>query len=370
MKNILLASDSFKGSLSSKDIVDACNEVIEDNNFDISLSSLLVADGGEGSIDALSYSLKGKRKEIVVKDANGFDIKSDYFLYDNKAIIEVSSTISLPKTKIKDPLLTSSFGVGQLIKDAINEHVKEIIICLGGSSTNDAGAGLIQALGAKFYDENDELIIDVSNHNLSKIKRIDLKEFKEMINDINFIALSDVDNPLLGPNGATYVYARQKGAKDGDLPILEENVAHFASLINKELIFTPKTGAAGGIGYILLSLFSATVKSGSKTILDMIGFDQYLSKCDVIITGEGRFDSQSLSGKITGEIINRSKTYNKDIYLLVGSIDGINTTTIDNLGIKDIKITNQNRKDFIDIKLHAKEDYKKAFKELMIEITK
>ena len=310
--NILTIIDSFKGTITSKKLGEITKEEREAQGHHVDI--VPVADGGDGFCEAIedifiSQKIKYIRKKVVVHDPL-FRKISSYYLVDknNKvAYIELAkaSGISLLKKEELNPLITSTYGFGELINDAIKQGYKKIVLGIGGSATNDCGCGLLEALGVKFYNCNEELIEHINNAGVGTIDHIDDAILKEKISDIEFVVLSDVTNPLLGKDGATYVFSSQKGAKNEDLEHLESNIAYFAEY-NEKHINTPGAGAAGGVGYALLTYLNAKLYSGIDYILDLIRYEDLIKKYDVIITGEGKIDSQSLSGKVVFRISNRS----------------------------------------------------------------
>lgn len=370
MKKVVIASDSLKGTLSSKDIIDITKEVIKENKLDIELVPFIIADGGEGTVDAFSNALKGELKTISVKDANGFDIEATYFLYNKKAVIEVASAISLPNTKIQNPLITSSYGVGQLIKSAIDNGAKEIIVGLGGSATNDGGVGMLSALGVKFFDKDDNLIQVLSNQDLINIHHFDKTQLDELIKDVHITGMCDVENPLLGPNGATYIYSPQKGATDEMLPILEKNMEHYKNIvynnINEDYSLVPGAGAAGGLGFALVALLHAKLESGINLLLDNIGFDEAIKDADLVISGEGRLDKQSFYGKVIDGVSSRCMKNNTPLTLIVGCVkDNFDQKEVIDRNIKDVLITSNGETEFEEIKKNARSNYKRTIEKYL-----
>ena len=227
-------------------------------------------------------------------------------MLNNTAYIELAkaSGINLLKKEELNPYIASTFGLGELINDAINCGIKKIIIGIGGSATNDGGTGMLEALGVKFYDGNNNIIKHISNGRFKEIKRIDEAAFLERIANVEFITLSDVVNPLLGNTGATYIFSPQKGASSEDLKELESNMEYYSSFKEEKRDY-PGSGAAGGVGYALHGYFNATFFPGIDYLLDLIKFNELVKEYDVIITGEGKVDIQSLLGKVIFKISSR-----------------------------------------------------------------
>lgn len=313
---ILSLIDSFKGTITSKELGKMVYDYFTENGHEV--KSYAIADGGDGFLDAISENVKLEKKEIVCKDPLLRKIKSYYLVSNesNTAYIELAkaSGISLLKETELNPFKTSTYGFGETIKDAIINGYKNIVIGIGGSATNDSGSGMLEALGVEFKQDNN-LLQDMCNEKLALVNNINTKALEELIEGVTFTVLSDVTNPLLGYNGATYVFSPQKGASKEALPILEKNIENFSKL-NEEYVNYPGSGAAGGVGYALKTYLKAKVVSGIDYLLDLIKYDELHKEYDVIMTGEGKIDHQSMQGKVISSIIKR--TVNKRIILLCG----------------------------------------------------
>lgn len=288
MKRVLIASDSFKGTLSSSEIISLCSKVVREKfSSEISLSSLLIADGGEGSLDAICSFLQGERIQTKAIDSCERMIETEYFYQreEKTAFIEVAKVLSLPHVDPSFPKRKrTTRGVGMLIRDAIQKGAKRIYLFLGGTSTNDFGISLLEELGVKFN------VSHVSAESLLEITDFSTEAFDSLIQGVEFIGLSDVENPLLGNQGATYVFGPQKGYSK-DLCLLEEGMSHFASLIKEkkgiDVSFQKGAGAAGGLGACILSFFHGKLQSGIDTMLNLASFDEKAKDADFVITGEG-----------------------------------------------------------------------------------
>lgn len=333
---ILSIIDSFKGTITSKRLSTLVKEELEDN--DTYVKGVCIADGGDGFLDAISENIPLEIKNVVVFDPLFRRINSYYMLTKDKkvAYIELAkaSGINLLKESELNPLETSTYGFGQLILDAIKENVNKIVIGIGGSATNDCGSGMLEALGVKF---NDGKLTKLNNNKLKDVLKVDTKELENKIKNIEFVVLSDVTNPLLGSLGATYVFSKQKGALDKDLSLLEDNIKTFANL-DKEYIDYPGSGAAGGVGYSLKTYLHAKVVSGIDYILDLIDYDNLQKEFDIIITGEGKIDSQSLQGKVISSIIKRTK--NRQI-ILVCAINELKQSNYEIISIVNEDVTKE-----------------------------
>jgi len=358
--NILIAVDSFKGTLSSKEVAEIIKQNIatQDNNIDI----IPIADGGEGTVESLMHATNGVLKTLKVQDAFGNYSESHYCLTNqNKtAIVEIALSSGISKINIAslNPFITSSYGLGETIKHALDENISKLIIGIGGSSTNDAGSGMLQALGTKFYDKDNQLIKILNGNTIGLVEKIDITNLDHRIFDVTIEVACDVTNPLLGKNGCTYIYAKQKGADEKMLEILENNMKHFSKVvqntINKDLSDVPGVGAAGGLGFGLLAFMNAKLISGLEVIAAATKLEERIKKTDIIITGEGSFDHQSLNGKAPIEIARLAKKHHKTV---IGIFPLSSITVMPNLfdkiytivpNICSLKQSLENSKDCLD----------------------
>ena len=361
MQNFILVPDSFKGTLSAIEVCNIMKSSIKNLYKDANIISVPVADGGEGTVDAFLYALGGEKKSIWVSDAfNEQKILAHYaMLKDNIAVIEMAACAGLPLVKNRlEPDKTTTFGVGELIIDAINSGAKKIILGLGGSATNDGGCGMAAALGVKFKDEQDQEFIPTGG-TLSQIYKIDMNNIYSKIKDIEFISMCDVDNPLCGRLGASAVFAPQKGADEDMVKLLDEGLAHLAKIIKRDLHIEVKdikgAGAAGGLGAGSIAFLQSKLTKGIDVILDTIKFDELVSKADIVFTGEGKFDSQSLHGKVVMGVANRSQKYKTPVIVVTGAI-GENIQEAYNKGITAIFSINKEPMEFSKSALKSKEN--------------
>ena len=361
MQNFILVPDSFKGTLSAIEVCNIMKSSIKNLYKDANIISVPVADGGEGTVDAFLYALGGEKKSIWVSDAfNEQKILAHYaMLKDNIAVIEMATCAGLPLVKNRlEPDKTTTFGVGELIIDAINNGAKKIILGLGGSATNDGGCGMAAALGVKFKDEQDQKFIPTGG-TLSKIYKIDMNNIYSKIKDVEFISMCDVDNPLCGRLGASAVFAPQKGADEDMVKSLDEGLAHLAKVIKRDLHIEVKdikgAGAAGGLGAGSIAFLQSKLTKGIDVILDTINFDELVSKADIVFTGEGKFDSQSLHGKVVMGVANRSQKYKTPVIVVTGAI-GENIQEAYNKGITAIFSINKEPMEFSKSALKSKEN--------------
>lgn len=361
MQNFILVPDSFKGTLSAIEVCNIMKSSIKNLYKDANIISVPVADGGEGTVDAFLYALGGEKKSVWVSDAfNEQKILAHYaMLKDDIAIIEMATCAGLPLVKNRlEPDKTTTFGVGELIIDAINSGAKKIILGLGGSATNDGGCGMASALGVKFKDEQDQEFIPTGG-TLSQIYKIDMNNIYSKIKDVEFISMCDVDNPLCGRLGASAVFAPQKGADEDMVKLLDEGLAHLAKIIKRDLHIEVKdikgAGAAGGLGAGNIAFLQSKLTKGIDVILDTINFDELVSKADIVFTGEGKFDSQSLHGKVVMGVANRSQKYKTPVIVVTGAI-GENIQEAYNKGITAIFSINKEPMEFSKSALKSKEN--------------
>lgn len=322
--NILIAMDSFKGNLTSLGVADLVEKGIKKIIPDAHVEKAAVADGGEGTVDALLSARGGRLVFLEVPDPLGRMIKASYaVLDDDTAVIEtaMASGLALLKKEERDPMLTSTYGTGLLIKDAVlSNNCKKVILAAGGSATNDGGAGIASALGIRFLSSEGNVLIP-SGGELDKITDIDLSGRM----DVEIDVITDVTNMLLGEFGASSVFGPQKGASTETVLKLDSNMEAFSKLLyektGKDVTKIPGTGAAGGIAASLIALFGAKIKKGVEYILDAIAIEDKIIKADIVITGEGRMDSQTAYGKLPVGIASLSKKHDKAVYALAGFLD-------------------------------------------------
>lgn len=361
MQNFILVPDSFKGTLSAIEVCNIMKSSIKNLYKDANIISVPVADGGEGTVDAFLYALGGEKKSVWVSDAfNEQKILAHYaMLKDDIAVIEMAACAGLPLVKNRlEPDKTTTFGVGELIIDAINSGAKKIILGLGGSATNDGGCGMAVALGVKFKDEQDQEFMPTGG-TLSQIYKIDMNNIYSKIKDVEFVSMCDVDNPLCGKLGASAVFAPQKGADEDMVKLLDEGLAHLAKIIKRDLYIEVKdikgAGAAGGLGAGSIAFLQSKLTKGIDVILDTINFDELVSKADIVFTGEGKFDSQSLHGKVVMGVANRSQKYKTPVIVVTGAI-GENIQEAYNKGITAIFSINKEPMEFSKSALKSKEN--------------
>ena len=324
MKKIILIPDSFKGTLSAAEFCHISSEVLKKHFPATEIISLPLADGGEGTTDCF-LTMDGYTKvTATVKNAFMEDITGYYAVKGNTAVMEMAMCASLPSAKGREnPATTTTYGVGQLICHAVENGAKKIILGLGGSCTNDAGTGMAAALGVQFFDKDGNSFIP-TGETLDKITAFNTENTDILLKDVEITAMCDIDNPLYGKNGAAYIFAPQNGADDLMVADLNEKLKYIASFTEKQTgnnYYDIKgAGAAGGMGFGVCAFLGGSLKPGVNLILETIGFENQLSDTDLIITGEGRLDSQSLSGKAVIGISRIAQKYNVPVIAVVGSV--------------------------------------------------
>ncbi|MCL1887458.1 MAG: glycerate kinase [Kiritimatiellaeota bacterium] len=309
-RKILLVPDSFKGTLSAARVCAVMRERILARFPTCEVVSLPVADGGEGTVDCLLQALGGERVACRVNGPFMEPVESFYgVLPDGSAVVEMAAAAGLPMVRGREnPGLATTFGVGELFLDAARRGCKKILVGLGGSCTNDLGAGAAAAAGARFFDAGNNPFIP-TGATLGKIARLDLSALRENFEGVLFSVMCDIDNPLFGPRGAAHVFAPQKGADAATAAALDANLRHAAGVIEAALRRTvaekPGAGAAGGMGAGMDAFFNAIPQPGITAVLDAAGFDEKLAGADFVFTGEGRLDSQSMGGKVVVGVARR-----------------------------------------------------------------
>ncbi|MDQ0975066.1 glycerate kinase [Neobacillus niacini] len=324
---ILVAVDSLKGSLSSIEANKAISEGLLKANPDFSVQSLPVADGGEGTVEALVYATGGQFVDSVVTGPLGQPVRARYGILGDKmtAVIEVAEACGLPliPKEERNPLFTTTYGVGELILEAIEKGCRDFIIGLGGSATNDAGVGMLQALGYQFFTKAGELA-GLGGAALKEISRIDMGKVPDKVKAAKFRVACDVNNPLYGLNGAAYIYGPQKGATPEMVLELDEGLRNFANVVLEQLSTDLQSisgaGAAGGLGAAFAGFLEAELESGVKLILELARFEEQLQGVDLVITGEGKLDGQTSMGKAPAGIALLAKQHRIPVIALAGDI--------------------------------------------------
>lgn len=365
----LFASDSFKGTLSSQKTAELLTEAAREIFPDCRCDSIVVADGGEGTTDAVLAATNGKKISVQVHGPLWERITCNYGMLDEKrAVMEMAAASGLPLVpeEKKDPRHTTSYGTGEMIADALSRGFRDISIAIGGSATNDGGIGCIRALGGKFLDENNQELKGCGE-DLIKIRKIDLSGLNPRIKDCKFTVMCDVTNPLCGKDGATYTFGRQKGATPEIQKELEEGMCNYRDIIKEQFDLDmdkiPGAGAAGGLGTALMVFLNGTLKSGIETVLNLVDFDEHLKEVDVVVTGEGATDWQSVFGKVMQGVGVHCKKHHIPAVAIVGSM-GTGAEDIFDYGIESIITTVNGIMPLSDALNHAEELYLDAARRL------
>ncbi|VIF82376.1 glycerate kinase [Clostridioides difficile] len=323
---ILISIDSLKGSLSSIEAGNAIKKGILKVKEDAQVKILPLADGGEGTVDALVQGMNGKKETIEVTGPIAKKVHATYGLLKNTstAIIEIAqaSGLTLVPTELRNPLYTTTYGVGEIIKEAINKGYRNFIVGIGGSATNDAGIGMLQALGFEFYDENNNLV-GLGGKVLNEIRHIKIENRLKELDECKFKIACDVNNPLFGKNGAAYIYGSQKGATSEIIEELDNGLRNFSKVVknylSKDVANVEGAGAAGGLGFAFLAFLNSKLESGIKIILEEIKLEEELKDADFVITGEGRLDNQTAMGKAPIGVAKLAKKYGVKVIGLAGA---------------------------------------------------
>lgn len=358
----LFVSDSFKGSLTSEMTGDLLERAAKEIFPDCICEKLPVADGGEGTMNAVVRAVGG---EIIPVTVHGPLMEMQNACYgkldEKRAVLEMASAsgYALVPAGKKNPLYTTTYGTGEMIRDALDKGFRDISIAIGGSATNDGGMGCMRALGIRFLDENGAEL-DGAGKDLGRVAHIDCSNLDERIKETKFTVMCDVTNPLCGENGATYTFGKQKGGTPEILEELEQGMRHYRDVIVKEFGVNPDeikgSGAAGGLGAALLVFLKATLRSGIETVLELIHFDAYLKDASLVITGEGRTDRQSCFGKVVQGVGEHCKNKNIPAIALVGSM-GEGAENIYGHGILSIMTTVNGAMSLEEAMEHAEELY-------------
>ena len=357
---VLVAVNEFKGSLSSIEIGNTIKSTISKRYSNLEVLTESVADGGDGFLDIFKNF---EKKQFKTVNAASQDTIVSYLenLDRKEAVIEIAEVIGLKQLSDadKDPYKTSTVGLGRLINNLLDKGVKHFIIGLGGSATNDCGIGMLSELGVRFLNESGKLC-QHGIKDLSKICEIDLSGINQQLEEANFTIICDVNNPLYGNNGATYVYSGQKGLDERSFAEVDKYIINFSNLVSKKMKndFSnfEGSGAAGGLGFAFLSFCNTKIQGGSKFMIEYLDLEKKISETDILITGEGKLDSQSYMGKAPIELARIAKKYNKKVIFLAGSIldEQMNQLSGENKKLVDSSFTVQ--REFLPLENAMKKD--------------
>lgn len=368
---IVLAPDSFKESMTAKEVCESMEAGIKKINKDITCIHVPMADGGEGTMQSLVDATCGKVHSLDVIGPLGDEIKAEYgILGDGEiGILEMASASGIhlvPKEK-RNPLITTSYGTGQLIKACLDKGVKKLLIGIGGSATNDGGAGVVQALGGKLLDkEGNEL--DFGGGQLRKLHKIDLTNFDKRLKDIKIEVACDVNNPLCGEKGASNVFGPQKGATPEMIDLLDDSLNHYANIIKeqigKDVLNVPGAGAAGGLGAGLMAFLNGELKKGIEMVIEYSKLEEKVKNADMVWTGEGSIDFQTQYGKTPIGVAKIAKKYNKPVIALAGRV-GDNIDVLYEKGIDSIFGIIRELTDIDEALLNGKKNIQKTSEDIV-----
>ena len=323
---LVFASDSFKGTVTSEQTVELLTKAAHEVFGPCETIGILVADGGEGTTDAVILARKGQKVYVPVHGPLMESVNAYYGkLSDTEAVLEMAQASGLPMVpeELRNPLNTTTYGTGELVKAIADAGFTDISIAIGGSATNDGGMGFASALGIRFLDR-DGNVLEGKGSELEKVAHIDMSGLDENVRKVHFTVMCDVTNPLCGKDGATYTFGKQKGGTPEILDRLEKGMCNYRDVMIREFGVnpddTPGTGAAGGLGAALRIFLDAEMKSGIETVLDLIGFDSLITNADLIVTGEGRTDWQSCFGKVMQGVGDRAKKHGIPVTALCGGL--------------------------------------------------
>ena len=368
MKKCIVISDSFKGTLSTLDICTIAREVFPAHFPDCELVTLPVADGGEGTVACFLEALQAQPVTVSISGPFGEPIQAVYARKNSLAVIEMASAAGLPLAgERRDPETATTYGVGQLIRHAVEQGCTDILLGLGGSATNDGGCGCAAALGTRFFDAAGNSFVPVGG-TLADIAHIDVRERCRLLENVRVTVMCDVENPLFGPNGAAWVFGPQKGADDAMAARLDDGLRHLDAAFQQDLGLhladLPGAGAAGGMGAGSIAFLGGTLRSGIEAVLDAVDFDRRLDGADLVITGEGRIDAQSVQGKVISGIARRTAPRNIPLVAIVGGI-GPGAEAAYRLGLTAMFSINRAAESFAESAPRSAENYRRTLADLL-----
>lgn len=322
---IVIAPDSFKESMSASSVADAIERGIRKVSKDVEVIKVPLADGGEGTVEALVNSMDGKIITHTVTGPLGDKVKASYgIIGKNTAVIEIAAAAGLdllPSEK-RNPMKTTTYGIGELIVHALDRGVKHFLIGLGGSATNDGGIGMVQALGAQITDKNG-VPVRFGGEGLADVEQISVTKMDERIKECTFDIACDVNNPLIGPEGASFIYGPQKGAEPNMIPLLDQAMQKYSDVLKRDLHVDVSdiegAGAAGGLGAAFIAFFDAKLQRGIELVMKVTNIETYIQEADLIITGEGKIDDQTIYGKTPVGVAKIAKKHGVPVIAITGA---------------------------------------------------
>lgn len=369
MKKVILIPDSFKGTMSSAEICTVMAQAVQEYYPDAQVHSVPVADGGEGSVDSFLQAVGGEKVSVTVKGPYFEEVPAFYgMLPDGVAVIEMAAAAGLPLVGERlHAEQTTTYGVGELMAHALERGCKRLVVGLGGSATNDGGCGAAAALGAVFRNAAGEAFVPVGA-TLAEVAEIDLSGLHPALASAELVTMCDIDNPLCGPLGAAHVFAPQKGADPAMVELLDAGLAHLADVVERctgrDIRQLHGAGAAGGMGGGMVAFFGSTLQMGIETVLDTVGFDKLLEGADMVFSGEGKLDAQSLLGKVVIGVARRAKRAGVPLVAVVGDI-GDNIEAAYDMGVSAVFSINRVAVPFREAKPRSKSDLALTMDNLM-----
>ena len=368
MKKCIVVSDSFKGTLSSLEICRIVRETVPEIFPSCAVDTVPVADGGEGTVDCFVEAIGAERVRVPVSGPFGEPVEAVYGRKGDRAIIEMSAAAGLPLVGEKgNPERTGTYGAGQLIRHAVEGGCRRILLGLGGSATNDGGCGAASALGVRFLDAAGTGFVPVGG-TLDRIVRIDTSEARRLLEGVEITVMCDVENPLHGPRGAAHIFAPQKGADPAMVRRLDGQLRALDGAIRRELGLElgnlPGAGAAGGMGAGCVAFLGAELRSGIEAVLDTVGFDSRLEGAELVITGEGRIDAQSVGGKVISGVAGRVRSRGIPLVAIAGSVDPSAEAAYE-MGVTAMFGIDREARDFREYAAESGENYRRTLVDVL-----
>lgn len=363
MKKCILAPDSYKGTLSAVQVAQIMAKAVRAHYPDCETVELPIADGGEGTVDCFLTALGAEQVWVETTGPFGDPIRAQYAKDGSTAILEMAQAAGLPLAEGRlDPRGATTFGLGKLVRDALQRGCTSLVLGLGGSCTNDGGTGLARALGTKFYDREGREFAPRADE-LTEVSRVDNSETERLLAGCTVTAMCDIDNPLCGDAGASAVFGPQKGAGPEDVALLDKNLRHLAEVLlgdlKKDVLNLPGSGAAGGLGAGVVAFLNGTLRSGIETILDLTHFDRVAEGADLVFTGEGKIDRQSLRGKAVLGVAGRAQRHGVPVVAVVGDV-GEGAEEAYRHGVSAIQSINRQAIPFSQARLRSAQDLESA----------
>lgn len=368
MKKCVVVPDSFKGSLDSQEICQIAKESIHRFFPDCEVVALPVADGGEGTVECFLQAMEGRRVTIEVQGPFGEPVQASYAQLGETAVVEMAQAAGLPMVEGRaNPAKASTYGVGQLIRHAVEQGAKQVILGLGGSATNDGGCGCAAALGVRFLDDNKREFVPVGG-TLERIREIDVSGARALLGSCGITAMCDIENPMHGPSGAAYIFGPQKGADEAMVCELDRQLRCLDQAINRclglQVAQEKGAGAAGAFGAGALAFLNARLKPGIQAVLDIVGFEKHLQGADAVFTGEGKIDGQSLRGKVVIGVSQRAMKMGVPVYAVVGDV-GDDASGAYEMGVTAIFSINRVAVPFSVARTRSRKDYQSTMEDIL-----